>query len=133
MKTCNKCNTEKELTEFSVDKSMKSGRHSYCKSCFTEYKRNLRKQPNYIQNENLKKRYGITYEQYVDRLEEQNGVCKLCMQPNRGATNLAVDHCHTTGTVRGLLCNHCNKALGHFKDDQQLLSNAIEYLKSSPF
>ena len=78
-----------------------------------------------------KNKYGITIADYDIMFLEQNGVCKICSKEEPTYTNLAVDHCHTTGKVRGLLCTPCNKALGLFEDKQDLLHNAISYLKSS--
>jgi hypothetical protein len=56
--------------------------------------------------------------------DEQDGKCLICQE----AVTLVVDHCHTTGQIRGLLCNPCNTSLGHFKDDVKRLQRAIEYL-----
>ena len=73
------------------------------------------------------KRFGITGEEYEQMLKEQNGVCKIC---GNGKTDkmLAVDHCHDTGTIRGLLCFRCNTGLGFFHDNIELLQKAKEYL-----
>ena len=57
----------------------------------------------------------------------QDGKCAICRQVCIKA--LALDHCHKTGRIRGLLCMRCNTALGLLKDDQGLLSKAIEYLQ----
>ena len=76
----------------------------------------------------LKYTYGITQEEYEAMHATQNGVCALCGRPSfRG--RLAVDHCHSTGAVRELLCNACNTGLGLFQDSPELLAKAIEYLK----
>ncbi len=73
--------------------------------------------------------YGLTLEQYNEMLTSQNGVCKICAGPDNGPWGtLAVDHCHITGKVRGLLCAKCNKGLGQFKDDTELLDKAKSYL-----
>jgi hypothetical protein len=74
--------------------------------------------------------YGITLEDYDRMYDEQNGRCAICRTntPGGPGERFCVDHCHSTGTVRGLLCNNCNRALGHFKDDALLLQQAIKYL-----
>ena len=77
--------------------------------------------------------YGITIADYTDMLLAQNGVCAICGLPEttmfRGKLrHLGVDHNHTTGKVRGLLCSNCNIGLGVFKEKEQSLRNAISYL-----
>jgi hypothetical protein len=80
---------------------------------------------------NLKSRFGISLERYAEILKNQGGVCKICeYAPSATCKMLAVDHCHKTGSIRGLLCTYCNTALGLFKDDIKLLKIAIKYLKS---
>ena len=74
------------------------------------------------------RQYGITVEEYEHMYEMQKGVCKICSKPEPIKTRLCVDHNHTTGKVRGLLCTHCNTALGHMFDNVSLLQNAIGYL-----
>lgn len=77
----------------------------------------------------LKKKYNISLEDYYKILDEQNNVCAICKKYNENSKHmLAVDHCHKTGKVRGLLCSHCNTGLGQFKDDTELLQLAINYL-----
>jgi hypothetical protein len=64
--------------------------------------------------------------------ELQEGRCAICKSPlSEGQKGHAVDHCHTTGTVRGLLCPSCNLGLGKFRDDPQLLSEAVRYLQAA--
>ena len=79
--------------------------------------------------DNLKYRYGITEEQYDQMLEKQNHTCAICNE--KPEKNLAVDHCHTTGEVRGLLCMNCNKGLGMFKEDENRIIKAAEYIKNA--
>lgn len=84
-------------------------------------------------NAHLVRTYNITTEDYQEKLRQQNGVCAICgkletKEYNGSVINLAVDHCHTAGKVRGLLCNSCNVALGGFKDSKELLTKAINYL-----
>jgi hypothetical protein len=77
----------------------------------------------------LKKMYGITMDQYEAMEAAQGGVCAICNDPPGGRyKNLAVDHCHSTGKVRGLLCGSCNRALGFFRDDTDAIQRAVEYL-----
>lgn len=83
-------------------------------------------------NSILKRKFGITLLQYEELLELQNGVCAICQQPDGMGWSLAVDHDHTTGQVRGLLCGRCNyRLLGSVNDDIQLLERAIAYLKEA--
>lgn len=82
----------------------------------------------------LKRTYGISYEEYLQMLEEQGHVCAICgeegfVMKSTHKLKLVVDHCHTTGRVRGLLCHNCNRALGLFKDSPGRLLRAVEYLK----
>jgi hypothetical protein len=70
--------------------------------------------------------YGITSIIYHEMLKGQEGKCKICnMTPD---DTLHIDHCHTTGKVRGLLCKSCNTALGLFKDNKDSLKSALIYL-----
>jgi len=89
--------------------------------------------PNYIGLEKrdliIRNQYGITLEQYNTMLKAQNYKCAICGNEDEvEGRKLAIDHCHTTGKVRGLLCGKCNRGLGLFYDNQELLSNAIKYL-----
>lgn len=79
------------------------------------------------QNKNrwLRRRYNLTIAEYDELVKVQNGRCLICHEK---CDRLYVDHDHSTGEVRGLLCDRCNKGLGCFKDSPELLSNAIIYL-----
>lgn len=77
-------------------------------------------------------RYKITLEEYDRLLHDQNGQCAICgsEDPKReGDKRLLVDHDHSTGEVRGLLCHDCNMGIGRFNDDPELLMAAIRYLQ----
>lgn len=76
----------------------------------------------------LKKQYGLSVEGYEQLLIMQHGVCAICGEHCPTGRKLAVDHCHTTGHVRGLLCANCNQGLGKFQDDAELLRKAVAYL-----
>tara|TARA_Y100000310_G_scaffold239682_1_gene243385 strand:+ start:21471 stop:21884 length:414 start_codon:yes stop_codon:yes gene_type:complete len=75
-----------------------------------------------------KKRYGITIEQYDKMYAEQDGKCLICKKECRTYDKLTVDHDHSTGEFRGLLCSVCNRGLGMFYDNTKLLEQAIKYL-----
>jgi len=92
--------------------------------------------PEFYKDEMLKRFYGITLIEYNKMLETQNSVCAICGNKEtrrhfkyNTLVDLAVDHNHITGKVRGLLCSSCNKAIGVFKDNIELLESSIIYLK----
>jgi hypothetical protein len=83
----------------------------------------------------LKYTYGKDFglEQYENILQEQNEVCAICLNPNtngrKDSNSLYVDHNHSTGKVRGLLCSNCNRMLGLVGDNISTLQSAVLYLK----
>lgn len=84
---------------------------------------------NEIKSKQLTRKYGITTDDYNRMVENQNNKCKICgTNEPRGIGGWKVDHCHTTGKVRGLLCNNCNVGLGYFQDNIEYLEAAIQYL-----
>jgi len=77
----------------------------------------------------LKQRYGVSAEEWTAMFENQKGCCAICNTHQKDLKkSLCVDHCHSTGKVRGLLCDRCNKSIGAFEDNIQLLDNAKSYL-----
>lgn len=134
MKQCSKCNQTLPLEAFythSAKRLLKSGRQvtyfytrSKCIECMLAYDK-FRKQNGAYRHP----KYGVTTEQLSELLEKQEGACAICSikEEDYGKT-FCIDHCHTTGVVRGLLCMHCNTALGHFRDDIESLERAIQYL-----
>lgn len=80
-----------------------------------------------------KQTYGISHTFFLDICKSQQNCCKICKQTltfNKVCFSRAVlDHCHTTGKIRGVLCNRCNVSLGNFKDSQVILESAISYLR----
>ena len=94
--------------------------------------RQARKQNNdqSIRYGKLKRLYGISAAEYDALLAKQGGVCAICRK--RSKERLCVDHCHLTGTIRGLLCHACNLALGSLKEDQPSLVAALAYLGALP-
>ena len=129
---CGRCDAA--LTDENWQPSYQKRRYLICKPC------ELKRQGVYSKNNpavtwarNAAKKYGITFTDYKSMLEQQNNRCAICnsTDPKRGTKNFSVDHCHTTGKVRGLLCSSCNLGLGHFQDDTKLLDKAKEYLNGS--
>lgn len=147
MKKCSQCQKEKPLSEFFKSKNTKSGYWGQCKQCCyargTAYRKankaqiaasrkkwaqeNKELRAKLTRKSILKNRYGITLEQYAEMLKRQNGQCKICQQK---IEKPCVDHCHSTGLVRGILCNGCNVGLGAFKDKPDLLRKAADYLQA---
>lgn len=75
-------------------------------------------------------RYGLTAAQYDALLLQQDKRCAICHTDDPGRMkNWCIDHCHTTGAVRGLLCQPCNLGLGGFRDNPAHLEAAIAYLE----
>lgn len=125
-RTCTTCGEFKSAEYYTLNRDTRSfggiSMRSKCKPC-----EELRKWKS-----DMKRRYGITYQEYCDMLDAQNGRCAICesedAQSSRTYGKLFIDHCHTTGKVRGLLCSKCNHALGQLNDDVGLLNKAIAYL-----
>lgn len=127
---CPKCITAKLFTQFSRNKRTKSGYNSWCKDCIRPAIRDWgrRNRPS-LRNTLIKSRYGIDQTEYNVMFEEQKGCCALCKKhQSQLKKTLAIDHCHTTGMVRGLLCGNCIRALGYLQDSIALMQNAIAYL-----
>jgi hypothetical protein len=78
--------------------------------------------------DHLKRKYGMTIEQYDAMLAAQGGGCFICGRLPRQDISLHVDHDHSTGAIRGILCFCCNNALADFQEDRLLLQKAAEYL-----
>jgi hypothetical protein len=117
-KKCTKCKRDKTYDNFYKDKASKNGYKHECMSCFNERQRNI----------DLRRRYGIDQNDLFHMIEEQHGACLICEQPISLA-ELRIDHNHTSGIVRGLLCHHCNVLIGHAKEDVEILTRTIEYLE----
>lgn len=88
-----------------------------------------RQRKNFLEN---LRRFKISEEEYNILISKQCGVCAICGKENTCGRRLAIDHCHTTGKIRGLLCSKCNSALGVFNDSREMLSKAIDYLNNPP-
>lgn len=138
MRTCNTCNKNLPLSSFgtykSKDKSKILRRHK-CNKCRSKYeseryhndpevKKRVQKT---ARKADLRNKYNLTEEEYFNLIKDQNNCCAICFKEFIKTPN--VDHCHKNGNIRGLLCWNCNIALGYFKDNVDILKNAIKYLK----
>lgn len=108
-----------------------------CKTCYKEDQKRRRRATDeeYRKRESrrrfLRKEYGLSLNEYSQLLLQHNNVCAICKgYQYKTMSNLAVDHNHKTGEIRGLLCNRCNSGLGFFNDNKHLLINAIKYLEN---
>lgn len=157
--TCASCKQIKLLTEFFKRTSTKRGAASYCKSCmkkkFTRIKicNNCKKEVKTTKKSNkpykcwdcsvrkfnkewsthekwIWHKFKITGSQYKDLQKLQNNNCAICKRAqNEFKRKFAVDHCHKTNKVRGLLCMDCNVAIGHLKNNFSLCLSAADYLR----
>ena len=135
MKTCSKCKENKDYSFFVKSKAHKDGYHGVCKPCRNKQRKERGRPcdtPEKIRQWNLKRWWGMSPCDYDEILKSQGGVCAICGNPpsKKDKNVLHVDHDHKTGEIRGLLCSFCNVGLGHFKDDVNLLAEAISYLKA---
>jgi hypothetical protein len=112
-KRCSRCKQVKPIDSFQVSRSAPHGRQSQCIECQRWTK--------------IQSKYGLTKQQFEAILISQNGVCDICKIPT--ADSLLVDHCHSTGKVRGLLCNRCNSALGYVRDNTEIIGRLSDYIK----
>lgn len=137
IRRCSICTEYKPIEVFTLLGGKRTGnRSSTCVPCRVKYNKQRRvDNPEHVgtieRRSKFKKQYGITLQDYEDMLDGQNGGCAVCgtKKPSDRTRYFAVDHCHTTGQVRGLLCTKCNRGLGLFNDDTDRMFRAINYLK----
>lgn len=132
-KVCSKCKEEKQLTDFHKNKVGKHGVHHYCKSCNSVQKKSSY---NYVKSRNrgILNKYNLTLEEVENLYIIQDKKCKICNIEYLSVSKhggLYIDHCHTTGKVRGLLCSKCNMLLGASNDNISILKSAINYIVDS--
>ena len=144
-KKCSVCKIEKPLSEFYKDLRALDGKASECKKCHNEETIKWRiEHPeksreiaiNIYRNYSSEKKrdiwlknYGINSMQYREILKSQDGCCAICGKMQK--ENFHVDHNHSTGKVRGLLCGNCNRALGYMNENVEALKSAINYLEKN--
>lgn len=132
-KICIDCKVEKPLDEFYAHRMMSDGREQKCKICRRAYQTNNRIARGARKNKDytLRSMYKITIEEYEAFLAAQNYMCKICLASECSTgRNFAVDHNHTTGRVRGLLCSNCNRAVGLLGDHLDNVLRLVDYLSN---
>lgn len=117
---CSTCKIVKPLSSFYNNRCFKYGKEYHCIDC----KKWAR----------FEDKWDLSKSDYMHMLKEQSGVCAICGLPETGTNkgniiNMAVDHDHKTGKIRGLLCSKCNRGLGMFYDDTDRLQSAINYIE----
>lgn len=147
-KICTSCGEKKNLIEFYKHKAYKDGRRSECKACAKiedkkRYDKAKAEGNVYIKNKqhstriySLKRKFGITIEQYDEILEKQNHSCAICEKHvTEFSKKFSVDHAHTesdhvpAGMIRGLLCYPCNTLLVGRRTDPSIFEKAANYLR----
>lgn len=156
MKWCGRCKKDLPVKSFTKDSSKPDGLKIRCRECSGLcYKEWADKNPHKIKAKNdkntkkrqekysspngrlkykdmeLRRTFGISLEDYHVMLQAQNGVCDICKKenPSKKDKYFSVDHNHKTDQVRGLLCLHCNRGIGCFFENVQIMLNAIEYIR----
>lgn len=126
MKVCGKCRKPKELTEFNKNRTRRDGLQTTCKKCFKEMNLEGGKR-----DRRLFKRLGVEPGTYQKLFDLQQGKCQICGidYSTQRKYRLAVDHCHKTGKVRGLLCITCNLAVGWLENSGEHLNEALAYIE----
>lgn len=146
-KWCQDCKTILPIAEFWANKNFHDGLDRMCRGCrYARHRawanenrprlaeaqtRRYQSDPERYADYELKKKYGIAPGTYDAMLADQGGVCAICNASDPGGTRLKrfhVDHDHTTGQIRGLLCAKCNTGIGQMRHSKQILLDAITYL-----
>jgi hypothetical protein len=143
-KTCVKCLHRKHFDNFTDQSKAPDGKCNTCRDCLKKYRQETKqrqqawskqynkKNGEYIRYKRLNAKYGVDKEWYDETLKKQNYSCAICKGTDvkgNGKKHFHVDHNHKTGKVRGLLCSHCNTAIGKLQESEEILINALEYLK----
>lgn len=141
-KVCKTCWTEKPLTEYHRQPNSPDGLRYSCKKCVSARERERYKDPRYKRKQrraSTKWKYGITWDKVEAMFAEQGGGCAICSRVLSLEVNsedrmraIRVDHCHTSGQVRGLLCDWCNTGIARFDDNPGTLRAAAKYLEKIP-
>ena len=152
-RTCKLCNEYKDISHFAPEGYQ-------CRECRNEKQRayyaalpedvriarqkngeyqrnyranNLEKVKELSRKTHIMRKFGLTIEEYDVMFSAQNGVCAICEDTCATGYRLAVDHNHTTGKIRALLCKNCNTAIGLLKENTDTMTKAIKYLEFHNF
>lgn len=134
IKYCKKCETDKPVTEFYKNHRTSDGLFYQCKACcalqdkkqiqVAPFKKRIREFNRMLRNEGHTEQ--LTIEQFTIIYESQNSICAIC---KKKIDQLCIDHNHSNGKVRALLCHHCNTLLGMCYENTLILEQAIQYLQ----
>jgi hypothetical protein len=143
IKQCPRCG-DKDKSHFHKNKRTRDGLQCYCNKCGAEIQRgepignnkkkiklSKKERKILVRDRNFKAKYGITLDQYNELFDRQNGRCAICKisEIESKRKKLHLDHDHSSGRIRGILCSSCNAAIGHSYENINILKNAVIYLK----
>jgi hypothetical protein len=123
---CLRCNFEKDVSSFPVDKRNLNWKNNICKACRWK-KTNENNRKTKAWNKYNWKKYGIEDLEEAFRIYNTEKSCNICGSSDK----LHLDHCHSSKKVRGMLCHKCNRALGFFNDSSETLRKAAEYIDNT--
>lgn len=142
-KVCTQCGLSKPLSKFGLRKTGSGGRKAHCRECLaaSERKRNHKniatartkwrayaaRHKDQRRSAELRRRHGISLEQYDAMFTSQLGCCAICRYRANLKRSLCVDHCHKTGRIRGLLCDRCNLIVGWVEQDSRYAHGLNSY------
>jgi hypothetical protein len=140
VKTCSACRDKKTFDDFYRATGYKDGFGSRCKECTKKFaskshrdnpertrgnsERWRKKMKDQLPDYRRRRKFGLELGEFERRSKAQGGLCAICKE----ARDLVVDHCHTSGDIRGLLCKKCNSGIGFLGDNPDLLRSALAYL-----
>lgn len=147
-KRCTCCALEKSHEDFYRDRNRRDGLRGKCKACVAKdnakwyqnggkeiakanQRRRIATDPDFRarrRDRMLRAKFGITLADFRELLALQDDLCAICRTAPERPDLWHVDHDHTTGHIRGILCGSCNRGLGYFRDDITRLNQATEYL-----
>jgi len=137
-KVCASCEIKKSVDKFKFRKDSSDGYRSHCSECLSKTASNKWKEDKKFQQRgkersrkySLKTKYGLTLEEFNGMCKAVNYSCEICGTHINELSHdtLYVDHCHTTGKIRGLLCNTCNSGISMLQDDETIMLKAIDYI-----